>query len=187
MDSSTHADATMRELDAKIRILTTFAHKSYTTKTSSDARRSELRGIGPGLVENALDNDPPFGRMTRTAHLLDSLAQICVSDREIFAVALAVHGNHPTKFELVFAANAGVTPTTIAYLNKLHESLDEFADAVAENDQSPPTRPSPSLAGVCALDSDVRGKLSSPISDATEKFVFCSRLSWSDTLIILTI
>ncbi len=165
MDSSSHAQARMRDLDAKIRILTTFAHRSYTTKTSSEARRSELTDIRPVLVGHTLGHDAHFGRMTRTAYLLDSLAQICVSEKEVYAVALAVHGSQPASLKLVFAANGGVTDATAAYLNNFRGSLVELANAVTMKVEAPQAAPSPQLFSGWAMGGDIEGKLSFPIRD----------------------
>jgi hypothetical protein len=61
------------------------------------------------------------------------VAQICVSNEEVLAVALAIDDTKEKKYQLIFAANDGVTPGVRAYLRSLQGKLSELASAVNPN------------------------------------------------------
>jgi hypothetical protein len=153
MALTTNVSADIRRLSAEILVITIFSYQAFLAPTSDD--REAPSHVHHGLVITDDDSEPPFGRrLTRKSHLLDSLAQVCVSDSEVFAIGLAVRGNRPSRYQLIIAENSGVDNAANTYINTLLKLHTELSSAVAVGGLSP----SPTMTQIEDMPQSVRGE-----------------------------
>ncbi len=129
----------MAEISSKdaIYLMSAFAEVKQLFPREDEARDG---GLASGLKTQC----PSFGRTSRTANILDVLAQICVPRRKsgVFAVAVALpttKRNRGIKF--TFASNAPFSKDTEDYIRKLCELLKDRS--YLEYPKPPPPKPNP--------------------------------------------
>ncbi len=176
--------AEIRQLNAEILVISSFASAAFLDPTADAAGRLTLDwvhdGLDPsdggsdslfdaarrrtpdlvhdGLVISDDGRDPPFGRrLTRTSHLLDSLAQVCVSKSEVFAIGLAVRGHQPSRYQLVIAENKGVDEKSQAYISELMTRLSDLSAAVAASGDAHLRAVTPTLQEIRAMPQSIQG------------------------------
>jgi hypothetical protein len=119
-------------------IFSTFLFQAVLAPTPDNVRRRIPYCVRSGLdiTDNDDDNNPPSGRrLSRTTLLLDSLAQVCVSGSEVFAIGVTVRGSWPYRYKLVVAKNNGVDEAVQAYILELILHLSNLFSAVASEEE----------------------------------------------------
>jgi hypothetical protein len=149
----------LRRYNAEILVLTSFANKAFLVPTSNGKRRQAPGDVRNGLVITDDGLDLTYGpRLTRSAHLLDSFAQVCVSDKEVFAVGLAIRGHHPCRYQLLVAENNGVDTSAEQYITDLLKSLSALSAMVERDSNAPPRAPSPTEEEIPDMPESIKGK-----------------------------
>ncbi len=163
-----YATSSSDDANDRLYLMSSFGQWFRLNRTLTESQRfPPLDSVVGGLVNDGGVVDPSYlARRSRTAVLLDSLAEICVQRKgDIFAVGLVVppsrssgHGpsrdvdpftshadDRPT---FLVAANAGVPTETRIYLTGIAKELRRLANKVMPeepsnvdpNNQSPPPR-----------------------------------------------
>jgi hypothetical protein len=115
-------------LHDEIQLMSAFGSRAQLYPKREERRLRSFVDVSYGFVLSLGDAPDPqeqSGRLSRTARILDSLAQVAVSDREVVAVGICYISNG--RFKFVFAANDGISKSTQNYLAGLYKSIKALA------------------------------------------------------------